>query len=151
MLNRAALIAFSCLAAVACSGEGGPKSAEAPAAPAAVQNVGDAKLAAVLTYADWCSSCKILDPKLRTVKAETEFPGTAFVTLDYTARDGEAMFKAADAAGVGEAVRAHLADEIKTGLLLLVDVDDKKVLDVVRKNMSEAEITAAIAKAAGAA
>ena len=111
----------------------------------------DSRLVAVLSYADWCSSCKILEPKVETVQASGAVEGVSFLTLDYTDRDVEAIFAAADAAGVGEAVRAHFAQSVTTGIMLLVDRDDKKVVSVVKKEMTNDEIAAAIQAAAAAA
>ena len=111
----------------------------------------DSRLVAVLSYADWCGSCKILEPKVEAVQASGAVEGVSFLTLDYTDRDVEAIFAAADAAGVGEAVRAQFAQSVKTGIMLLVDRDDKKVVSVVKKEMTNDEIAAAIQAAAAAA
>jgi thiol-disulfide isomerase/thioredoxin len=122
----------------ACSGES--KYAEAK-----VEQVqADTKVAAVLMYAEWCGSCKILDPKLETVKARGEIDGVEYVVLDYTDRDVNGLFAAADAVGVGSAIRTRFAEEVKTGLLVLVDVESGAVLGEVNKTMTEDDIEAAI-------
>ena len=107
----------------------------------------DAKLGAVLVYADWCGSCKVLDPKINEVKTNTKFDETFFLTLDYTDKNIDAFYAAAKAAGVADPVRTFLGDSVKTGQLLLIDMDDQSVVGVVKKDMSEAEISAAIRKA----
>lgn len=114
--------------------------------PAAVQ-MADAKLGAVLVYADWCGSCKILDPVIKDVRANNSFESTNFIVLDYTKKDKDAFYAAAEAAGVADAVKQHLDGKIKTGLLLLVDMDDQKVVKVVRKDMNAADISKAISQA----
>lgn len=106
------------------------------------------RLAAVLIYADWCSSCKILDPKLQAAKAEGEIDGVSYHTLDYTARDEDALFAGADALGVGRAIREQLSGNVKTGILLLVDVDDRRIVGDLRKELSSEELRAAIEAAA---
>ncbi|MEL6360582.1 MAG: hypothetical protein AAFR21_05810 [Pseudomonadota bacterium] len=105
------------------------------------------RVTAVMVYADWCSSCKILDPNVTKAKEAGAFEGIDYVVLDYTSRDQEAFFGAADEAGVGPAVRAHLADEIKTGWLLLVDNDDARVVGKAVKSMSPEEIAGAVKSA----
>lgn len=138
-----AALAYSALAlfAASCSGEAakGAQLKETTVAEAA-----DIKASAVLIYADWCGSCKILDPKLRAAQQQNEFENVRFVVLDYTDRDEEAFYTAAAEAGVGDAVRTYLDGTIKTGLLLLVDADDNKVVTKVTKTFSEAEIVDAI-------
>ncbi len=134
----------------ACSGE---PAAQAPAqttetaAPAVTE---ETKIAAVLSYADWCTSCKILDPKLKAVQAGAPIDGVGYLTIDYTERDQDAFFATADAAGVGGAVRAFYADEIKTGILLLVDMSTGDVVADIRKSMSEEEIRTSLETAAAA-
>ena len=145
MLKNALLAAAISLglATVGCAAESEPKQ------PSTTQSASgdskeDASLAAVLAYADWCSSCKILDPKVKAVKESQELAGVQFVTIDYTDRDVEGLFVQADTNGVGQAVRTFLADEVKTGWLLLVDLDDNKVVGKVVKSMNEDEIAGAI-------
>lgn len=121
-------------------------NSSAPAAPTVASSsaeVSDASVAAVLIYADWCGSCQVLDPKVTAVR-EAGVDGARFVTLDYTDRDDAAFFAAADAAGVGPAIRQQLAQKVKTGQLLLVDLEDQLVTEVVTKGKSEAEIAAII-------
>jgi len=112
--------------------------------------VSEARLVAALSYADWCGSCKTLDPKIQEARASGDL-GAAFVTLDYTAKDKDSFFAAADAAGIGAAVRAKYSEGVKTGQLLLIDVDDAKIVSVVTKQMSPAEIAEAIKAAAAGA
>lgn len=106
------------------------------------------KAKAVLIYADWCGSCKVLDPKIKAAKAMGAVPGLDFVTLDYTNKDENAFYAQAKAAGVEAAVRAHLDGTIKTGQLLMVDMDDQVVLDVVNKTMDAQQIMFAMKDAA---
>ncbi len=126
----------------------------APAAMAQDTDIVDEaapKLAAVLIYADWCASCRVLDPKLEAVKAAQTFEGVEFVTLDYTARDDDAFFATAAEAGVGEAVVETLADGVKTGQVLLINRDAARVVGKITKDFSEAEIAGALKATALAA
>lgn len=152
------LLAISMLALVtACSGpaENSETKRAAPAVSAPVPAnsplQADTRLAAVLVYADWCSSCKILDPKLQASKAEGPINGLQHLVLDYTDRDDEAFFASADAIGIGGAIRDQLKGSVTTGILLLVDIDDRKVVADLRKELSPAELRAAMLAAADAA
>lgn len=97
---------------------------------------------AVLLYADWCSSCKALDPKIKAVKAMGSMPGLEFVTLNYTDRDADAFYTQAAHAGVEKAIRTELNGIIKTGWLLLVNVDDAQVVSKVTKDDETPQIVA---------
>lgn len=121
-----------------------------PMAPEIKAEVSDVKTKAVLVFADWCGSCKVLDPKVQAVKAREEIAGLEFVTLDYTLKDPNVFYAQANAAGVETAIAAYLAGTVKTGQLLLVDMDDQAVIGTVTKDADEASILSAL-KAAVAA
>ena len=108
----------------------------------------DTRVLAVLSYADWCGSCKALDPKVKAVQATTTFDGVAFATIDYTSRDADAFFPDAETLGVASAMRATFPEQIKTGRLYLINLDSGEVVSTVDKSMDEAAISAAIAEAA---
>lgn len=139
----------------ACSSEPAVSVDEATSARAAAAVVTrvseDTRLAAVLVRADWCSSCKIIEPKLALVRAANSIDGLQHVTLDYTDRKKDAFFATADAAGIGPAIRAHLGDDVTTGIVLLVDLGDMKIVGDLRKELSDAELAAAMAEAASSA
>lgn len=136
------------LGLAACGGANEPSSKLAPGElPMTIEAAEDARLAAVKIYADWCSSCKVLDPKVDAVRSNNTFPATSFITLDYTSRDKELLLEAADAAGVGAPIRAQFESGVTTGILLLVDLDDQSIVADLRKELSEAEMAAAITAA----
>ncbi len=107
----------------------------------------DARLLAVLSYADWCGSCKALDPKVKAVQAANTFDGVEFATIDYTSRSDEAFFADAETLGIGDTMRTTFADKIKTGRLYLVSLETGEVISTVDKSMDEAAIAAAISEA----
>lgn len=107
----------------------------------------DTKVLAVLSYADWCGSCKALDPKIKAVQAANPFDGVEFATIDYTSRSADAFFADAETLGVGETMRATFGDSIKTGRLYLVDLDTGDVISTVDKSMDEGAIAQAISDA----
>ena len=147
LLNSFKIFALSAGAILiaACSGERAQTQAADAGLKTETQEIKkNAKTKAVLIYADWCSSCKILDPKLKSMRRNNRFEDVQFIVLDYTDRDETAFY--ADAAGVGveSAIREFLAGNVKTGLLLLIDADDNRVVDKVTKSLTEGEIAAAI-------
>ena len=108
-----------------------------------------ADIAAIRIHADWCPKCKLLDPKLEAVKAELgEGYTVRHVRLDYTARDKEALWSAADTAGIKEPLKAYVGDRIKTGLLILIDEDTGEVVGKATADFSEAELAGALKAAA---
>jgi thiol-disulfide isomerase/thioredoxin len=108
------------------------------------------KTKAVIVYADWCSSCKVLDPAVKKARSMGDVPGVEFVVLDYTDKDAGAFYAQAKAAGVESAVRAYQAGTIKTGQMLLVDVDDAKVIGKVTKEDAAPAILAKLKDAVAA-
>ena len=108
----------------------------------------DVRVLAVLSYADWCGSCKALDPKVKAVQAANTFDGVEFAKIDYTSRDADAFFADAETLGIGETMREEFGDKIKTGRLYLVDLDTGNVISTVDKSMDEAAIAQAISDAA---
>lgn len=144
------LVGASVVALAACSQADAPTTSTPTSVTEAVtetvSNAAEAmpvKTKAVLIYADWCGSCKVLDPKVKAAQAMS-IPGVDFVTLDYTDKDEAAFYAAADAAGVGEAITAYLDGTVKTGQLLLVDLDDQKVLTKVTKTFETPDIAQAV-------
>jgi len=117
---------------------------------ATVQTVTNAKTKAVLIYADWCGSCKVLDPTVKVAQKMIPFNTVEFVTLDYTAKNDNEFYLAAEAAGVGKAVKTYLNGKVKTGQLLLVDIDDQTVLKKVDKSFNAKAIVMAVKEAVAA-
>ncbi|MGF1527207.1 MAG: thioredoxin domain-containing protein [Candidatus Competibacterales bacterium] len=99
----------------------------------------------LLFYADWCGSCKVLDPKLSAVKPQFSGQPVLFTQVDMTDEftvEQSTLFSSA--MGV-EAVFAEHAP--KTGFMLLIDADDNAILDRLTKELSEAELAEKISQA----
>lgn len=148
---RYILIAILAATLAACSGADENGSTQPQPVASSVPLSSDTRLAAVLVYAKWCGSCKILDPKLQTAKAEGPIDGLQYFVLDYTDRDEEAFFASADTLGIGAPIRAELGDSVTTGILLLIDIDDGKIVGDLRKKLSPTEIRSAMVEAAASA
>ena len=104
----------------------------------------DVRVLAVMSYADWCGSCKALDPKVDAVQQANAFDGVAFAKIDYTSRDADAFYADAETLGIGDTMRATFGDKIKTGRLYLVNLDSGEVISTIDKSMDKASIAAAI-------
>lgn len=99
---------------------------------------GKPKLIALLMYADWCASCRVLEPKLNEVKREFQGKPVLFTRFDLTdefTKDQSAQYAAW--VGLGE---YYVENEGKTGFLLLIDAESKKLLGKVTKEKSPDEI-----------
>mgnify|MGYP001804831829 CR=1 FL=1 len=68
-------LAASAAALIAACGQAAVPASERAAVTAPAE---DTKLLAVMSYADWCGSCKALDPKVKAVQASNTFDGVAF-------------------------------------------------------------------------
>ena len=108
----------------------------------------DTRILAVLSYADWCGSCKALDPKIKSVQSSNRFEGVEFATLDFTNRDSDSYFSNADTLGIGAVMRTQFPNKIKTGKLYLIDLDAGVLVGTIDKNMDESAITQSIQAAA---
>jgi len=103
---------------------------------------GAPRIIGLLMYADWCQSCKVLEPKLSKVKKDFEGKGIFFTRLDMT--DEFTMYQSslyASWVGFEEIFREN---EGRTGYMLLIDPNSKKVLSKVVKTQTPDEIRAAI-------
>ena len=128
----------------ACGQASVPASERAPVTTPKEQT----RILAVMSYADWCGSCKALDPKVKAVRAANTFDGVEFATIDYTSRNKDAFFADAETLGVGAAMRTTFGDSVKTGRLYLIDLSTGDVISTVDKSMDEATIAQAIMDAA---
>ena len=93
------LLAAAALTLAACSQAEAP-SVSAPSVPSATKAAANkavvTKTKAVLIYADWCGSCKILDPQIEKARAMGHIPGLEFVVLDYTTKDDANFYAQAE-------------------------------------------------------
>ncbi|MEM9704766.1 MAG: hypothetical protein AAF850_01675 [Pseudomonadota bacterium] len=149
-MSRHILILFMSFIAVACSrGDAQTQAAASHAKPMEVMvPTENARVAAVYIRADWCSSCKILEPKLKAAKKMNAVSGLEHITLDYTDRNKSAFFAKAEKAGVAQPIKMHLDGGVTTGIVLLVDLKDKTILADLRKTLETEEIYDALVHAA---
>lgn len=103
------------------------------------------KIVGVLFYADWCASCKVLEPKLDEVKKQLMDQPIYFTRVDMTddcTKKQSGMF--AEWVGIGEIYREHAP---KTGFMLLIEPQSKKVMGKLTKDQSPDELKTQIERA----
>lgn len=110
----------------------------------------EADVVAALFYADWCGSCKTLEPKVNEARAGADLDKerVLFVRLDLT--DEVKSHQAgllAESLGLGEHFDANAG---ATGYLLLVDAHTGKAIGRLTKNLSADAIAGSITAALAA-
>jgi thiol-disulfide isomerase/thioredoxin len=100
-------------------------------------------IAASFTSA-WCSSCRILEPRL--AEAMPAFKGAAieFVEFDFTFGETEELAARAAAQGL---TRLYDANKGATGFTVLVDARSGEIIDTLTMNFSVADIKGALKRA----
>ena len=105
---------------------------------------GEPELVAVTFASAWCSSCKILQPRLAEVMPDFADKPVKFVELDFTFGQRGAVEEKAQAEGL-----ADIYPRFKgaTGFTLLVDRDTGEIIDSLTMNHSKPAMRAALAQA----
>ena len=119
----------------------------APGATTPAVEAPQPKLVGVLHHADWGGSCKVLDPKLEAVKRDFQGQGVLFTRVDLTDEFTQAQ-SVLFASWVG--YEAVLAENQKTGFMVLVNPATGEAVGKLTKTQSEDELRAAIADALAA-
>jgi thiol-disulfide isomerase/thioredoxin len=102
----------------------------------------DPQVIGLLFYADWCGSCKVLEPKLETVKEGLTGEPITFTRVDMTDDATKAYSERyARWIGLGSIYEEHAPG---TGFMLLVDAESKEVLGRLTRVQSEDELRASI-------
>ncbi len=99
----------------------------------------------MLFHADWCGSCKILDPKIES--AEKEFAGKPILFSKFDLTDSETRATSAKLSkeiGMGPIFEKH---GNRTGFFLLVDAKSKEVLSTITSIHTEDDIKSKINQA----
>ncbi|MGF1531843.1 MAG: thioredoxin domain-containing protein [Puniceicoccaceae bacterium] len=97
---------------------------------------------AVLFHADWCGSCKTLDPLLKAARSQLpDDTGILFVAFDLTNQGS--TNQAAMLAEVLSITPIYSEFGPKTGFVLIIDAESKEVLQTITKSETEESILAA--------
>ncbi len=101
----------------------------------------------VLFYADWCGSCKVLDPAIEKARGKSDLDNAPvlFVRLDLTdATKRNQSRLMAHALGLSEFYEKNAG---KTGFMLLVDAETKTLISTLTKESDAKAITTQITNA----
>lgn len=115
-----------------------------PAADAEAAFSGKPEIVAATFASAWCSSCKVLKPKLAKVIPGFKDEPVAFVEFDFTFGANDDIRAEAEEYGVEE---IYDRNKGATGFTILVDYDTGKILDTLTMNFSEGAMRSAIARA----
>lgn len=103
------------------------------------------KVVGVLFYADWCNSCKTLEPKLNAIKKDFAGQPVLFTRVDFT--DDFTKEQSDLLASYLNLGPTYAEQGRKTGFMLLLNAESKQVIGKLMKTQSEAELKAEIEKA----
>lgn len=115
-----------------------------PAVGADYRYEGEPEVVAASFVSAWCSSCKILQPRLASVMPDFADKPVKFVELDFTFGQRKELEEAANSEGL-----AGIYPQFKgaTGFTVLVDRDTGEIIDTLTINHSPKAMRAAIAQA----
>lgn len=100
----------------------------------------------VKVHADWCGTCRALEPRIEALKQEFKGKDVEFVTFDLTSDETkEASKKLADSKGLADVFRKNG----KTGTVLVFPAKDPNQAQKLSKKDSEQNFRNAINKTLG--
>lgn len=109
--------------------------------PASAFTEGQPNLVAAMFYSAWCSSCAVLDPKIREIAPEFDGRAVQFVKFDFSMGPTNALAEKAERLGVR---KIYEENKGATGFMALIDSRNGEVLSTVYMSHSEAEIRTAL-------
>ncbi len=116
--------------------------------PASAFTGGQPNLVGAMFYSAWCSSCAVLDPRLRKIAPEFEGRAVRFVKFDFSMGPNDTQAEKAAALGIAETYEANKG---ATGFMLLVDSRSETALGAIYMTDSDDDIRQTINAAIQAA
>ena len=104
---------------------------------------GKPEIVAATFSSAWCSSCKILEPRLAGVIPDFSDKPVKFVKLDFTLGQRKEIEEKAAAEGLSDIYPRFKG---ATGFTLLVDTDTGEIIDMLTINHTDRAMRAAIAQ-----
>lgn len=105
---------------------------------------GEPEVVAASFVSAWCSTCKILEPRLAKIVPDFADKPIKFVEFDFTFGQREEIALRAEEEGVGA---IYPQFEGATGFTVLVDHDTGEIIDILTISYSPSAMRAAIAQA----
>ncbi len=96
--------------------------------PPAAFTDGRANLVAAMFYSAWCSSCAVLDPKLRDVVPGFDGRAVEFTKFDFSIGQPDRLLDKAAALGIEQ---VYLENKGRTGFMALIDRRDQRVVEII--------------------
>ena len=96
------------------------------------------KVLAVMFHADWCSTCKVLEPKINQVKRDFQNQPVLFTQFDLT--DDFTKDQAARYAALLGLEDLYRENSNKTGFMFLIEWPSKRVLGKITKEKTPEQI-----------
>ncbi len=103
------------------------------------------KIVGILMYADWCSSCKVLEPKLNPVKREFQNQRILFTRFDLT--DEFTKDQSAHYAALLGLEKLYNENAGKTGYMALIEWPSRRNVGMITMDKSPEEIRTILANA----
>ena len=102
---------------------------------------------AVLMHADWCGSCKVLDPKITQARENNglDEKNVLFITLDLT--NETTSHQAAMMADVLEITELYESNAGKTGFMVLIDSKTGDPISRITKSLDAESISEQVLEA----
>lgn len=123
-------------------------SGRTSATSADYEYAGEPEIVAATFSSAWCSSCKILKPRLAEILPEFSDQPVKFVELDFTFGQRDEIAEQAASEGLSDVYPRFKG---ATGFTLLVDRETGEIIDSLTINHSKNAMRAAIAQAVAVA
>lgn len=98
----------------------------------------------VKVHADWCGACKNLEPRINKLKTSFKDDAVLFVTLDFT---NKATTQQANLMAAALGIQANVRVNNSTGLVLMLDAQSRKVLQIYTLRDDVSAMSEGISKA----
>lgn len=105
--------------------------------PASAFTDGRANLVGATFYSAWCSSCAVLDPKLRDVVPDFDGRAVEFTKFDFSIGQPDNLTDKAEALGIAQ---VYVENKGRTGFMALIDRRDQRVVTIISMRDSKDDI-----------